>query len=70
MVATFDSAVKQVLRAYEIWIVMELCEGGSLLRWIDKGYFRSSASFHEGGPDLPLILTAATQIADGLANSA
>lgn len=67
VVATFDSAVKQVLRAYEIWIVMELCEGGSLLRWIDKGYFRSSASFHEGGPDLPLILTAATQIAEGLA---
>lgn len=67
VVATFDSATKKVKNFNEIWIVMELCEGGSLLRWIDRGYFRSSASFHEGGPDLPLILTAALQIANGLA---
>lgn len=50
----------------EAWMVMELCENGSLLRWIDKGYFRSEASFYDGGPDVPLIVEAALQIANGL----
>ena len=35
------------------------------LRWIDKGYFRSEASFYDGGRTC-LSLDAALQIADGI----
>lgn len=53
---------------YQCWMVMDVCENGSLIKWIDKGYFRTSISFYEGGPELGLILDAACQIAAGLSD--
>lgn len=66
IVRTLRYETKRMDGWQEAWLVMELCQNGSLQRWIDKGYFRSEASFYDGGPDVPLVVDAALQIACGL----
>ena len=66
IVRTLRCTVKKSDGWKEAWLVMEMCSNGSLLRWIDKGYFRSEASFYDGGPDMSLVVDAALQIANGI----
>lgn len=62
----YDCVVVQCKQAYQCWVVTELCDNGTLMRWIDQGMFRTTASFYEGGPILDTILQTALQIAEGL----
>lgn len=67
IVRTLRCTVKKNVDGWrEAWLVMEMCTNGSLLRWVDKGYFRSEASFYDGGPDMSLVVEAALQIAEGI----
>lgn len=63
-----DAQVVKHNDQYQCWMIMDVCDNGSLIKWIDKGYFRTTISFYEGGPELGLILDAACQIAAGLAD--
>ena len=57
---------KQDATTYHCWIIMDMCGKGALLRWVDKGYFRTQVSFFDGRCDLTPVLDAAVQIARGI----
>jgi serine/threonine protein kinase len=62
-----ECSVRTTSNRHEAWIVMELCHNGSLLRWNDRGYFRSDACSYEGGVDVGLVIEMSLQIAKGIA---
>lgn len=50
----------------QTWLLMELCNSGTLQGAIDSGEFRTHHSSHEGGVNLGAVLDAAIQVASGM----
>ncbi|KAK9810348.1 hypothetical protein WJX72_009180 [[Myrmecia] bisecta] len=61
------SALSSSRRMMETWIVLELCNRGSLQEAIDKGSFRTKRSIYDGAPDLMRIIRTAIEIAGAMA---
>lgn len=53
-------------RMMETWIVLELCNRGSLQDAIDKGAFRTQGTAQEGSPNMINIMRTATEIAGAM----
>ncbi|CAL5218358.1 g20 [Coccomyxa viridis] len=50
----------------ELWLILEFCDRGSVQEAVDRGVFKLQMS-PSAPPDVPVILTTATEIASGMA---
>lgn len=66
VIKTYDWCRIEEQRGWQVWIVQELCDGGTLSSAIEYGMFQEKKDF-DGSPDLHSILETAEEVAKGMA---
>jgi serine/threonine protein kinase len=62
-----DTTTTTTTAADQTWIVLELCDRGSLMDAVERGWFREQRSCVSGPVSLLAVLATAAEVAAGMA---